>query len=147
MGPEWYQYMDYYAPELAPYIYYFDSFAELDTLLSSPTPLDTRDIRNRAPRAYADMVDTMLHGWAELFEDMGFRMLVDGKPRRVPSGVHKFRETVRESPAPKTVDEWKVAYKKLKEWKSQCLKDQNRIYDESRQLLSEDERRVKEGVE
>ncbi|KAJ3076734.1 hypothetical protein HDU98_000614 [Podochytrium sp. JEL0797] len=142
MGSEWPKYMDYYAPELSPHMYYFNSWDHLHQLLQQPT-LDTKHVRKSAPKAYKKIVTDMLHGWAELFEEMGYPVLVDGKPRTGASGIEKFTVPVRYA-QPKNVEEWKHTYERIKAWKSFERDQQIKIWEEKEKALEGMEKKVKE---
>ncbi|KAJ3295848.1 hypothetical protein HDU79_008200 [Rhizoclosmatium sp. JEL0117] len=71
--PEWSAYMDYYAPEFEPYLYYVDSFEDLKTLSSmSPQELDFKNVRVKGPEFYTEYRKEILGGWVGLFEEMGY---------------------------------------------------------------------------
>ncbi|KAJ3247648.1 hypothetical protein HDU77_008521 [Chytriomyces hyalinus] len=76
MVPNWHEYMDYYVPELNPYIYYFNSFDHLREILSSSKDLDTKNVRVTAPAAHNRITQDMFHGWADLFAEIGFPNLL-----------------------------------------------------------------------
>ncbi|KAJ3232407.1 hypothetical protein HDU81_002998 [Chytriomyces hyalinus] len=144
MGPNWHEYMDYYVPELSPYIYYFDSFDHLSQLLNSTETLDTKNVRENAPKAYETIREEMLHGWAELFAEMGFPdVKVDGKASTTAAtqSVKKFTIPIRYT-EPKDVNEWKLTYKQVKEWKHQ----QNVQFDQNKPKLNDLEREIKEAM-
>ncbi|KAI9350221.1 hypothetical protein BDR26DRAFT_891514 [Obelidium mucronatum] len=71
--PQWSAYMDYYDPLFAPYVYYFDSFVELQNMrLFSRDALDWKNVKEKGPEFYSKYRLSILEGWAELFRDMGF---------------------------------------------------------------------------
>ncbi|KAI8620638.1 hypothetical protein BC830DRAFT_470071 [Chytriomyces sp. MP71] len=129
-GDDWASYMDYYHPDLAPYLYYFDSWEHLQTLLSSPADIDTRNVRTAAPRAYRALVDTTVQGWARLFREMGFaNVTVDGAAVEAVGGGSV--DDVRLQPTlppgirvPRGYLEWKETYRgPLEVFKKTARKD------------------------
>ncbi|KAJ3404308.1 hypothetical protein CcCBS67573_g07141 [Chytriomyces confervae] len=81
--PAWSVYFDYYDPLFSQYIYYFDSFQELQELSMNTRQqnsqfedddeaLDWKGVRTRGPLFYAGYRETILEGWAEMFREMGF---------------------------------------------------------------------------
>ncbi|KAJ3071356.1 hypothetical protein HDU98_005452 [Podochytrium sp. JEL0797] len=122
-GPDtWHLHMDYYHPDLSPYIYYFTSFDHLHALLTSSTILDSRNVRVEAPKAYARLVEKGLHGWADMFAEMGWVVGVDGKKHVVGSGegtvvkAGLYKEGVV---PPKGEEEWEREWMRLDEWKGE----------------------------
>ncbi|KAI8830372.1 hypothetical protein BJ741DRAFT_619907 [Chytriomyces cf. hyalinus JEL632] len=81
--PAWSVYFDYYDPLFSQYIYFFDSFQELQELSMNTRQqnsqfedddeaLDWKGVRTRGPLFYAGYRETILEGWAEMFREMGF---------------------------------------------------------------------------
>ncbi|KAJ3408655.1 hypothetical protein HDU80_005004 [Chytriomyces hyalinus] len=72
--PPWSAYMDYYDPLFAPYVYYFDSFVELQNMRSfTRAELDWKNVAVEGPKFYNAYRDEILEGWASMFRDMGYR--------------------------------------------------------------------------
>ncbi|KAJ3083218.1 hypothetical protein HDU99_000299 [Rhizoclosmatium hyalinum] len=117
-GKDWYLYMDYYHPDISPYVYYFDSFEHLKELLTADV-LDTKNVRVEAPKVYKKLVDNIYHGWADLFNDMGYSVDVHGAPHVRGSGPKPFRVPVYDKSVaePKSEAEWRQAWKQLDQWK------------------------------
>ncbi|KAJ3061191.1 hypothetical protein HDU99_005640, partial [Rhizoclosmatium hyalinum] len=144
MGADWHQYMDYYVPEISPYVYYFNSWKELHEMLQKPVDkLDSKNVRETAPKAYKKIVDQMLNGWAELFEEMGFNVLVDGQPRTKETGILKFKVPTKYA-QPKDVEQWRHTYERIKAWKSFEREEQNKIWDRNEKALDGIEKKIKE---
>ncbi|KAJ3263635.1 hypothetical protein HDU77_010282 [Chytriomyces hyalinus] len=77
--PAWSAYMDYYAPEFAPYLYYVDSYEQLRNMSSmSAAELDSKSVRVEGPLFYAKYREEILGGWLELFRDMGYAYKLNG---------------------------------------------------------------------
>ncbi|KAJ3241856.1 hypothetical protein HDU81_009718 [Chytriomyces hyalinus] len=77
--PAWSAYMDYYAPEFAPYLYYVDSYEQLRNMSRmSATELDSKSVRVEGPLFYAKYREEILGGWLELFRDMGYAYKLNG---------------------------------------------------------------------
>ncbi|KAI8612301.1 hypothetical protein BC830DRAFT_1137339 [Chytriomyces sp. MP71] len=71
--PTWSAYMDYYDPLFAPYVYYFDSFVELQNMRDfTRQDLDWKNVSVKGPIFYNAYRDEILQSWAEMFRDMGF---------------------------------------------------------------------------
>ncbi|KAJ3401310.1 hypothetical protein HDU80_006130 [Chytriomyces hyalinus] len=109
-GDDWWKYMDYYSDDIAPYLYYFDSWDHLKKILTS-SEIDTKNVRARAPKAYAALVKESLNGWADIFSEIGFSLLVDGEEpgkgvpvfkSTLPSGIHAVSSD--------NVDDWRRVY-------------------------------------
>ncbi|KAJ3108033.1 hypothetical protein HK100_003489 [Physocladia obscura] len=121
-GKNWHIYMDYYNPDIAPYVYYFSSFDQLKAMLTSDTILDTKNVRVNAPKAYARLVSRTLHGWAQLFGEMGYSgITVDGIPTSPELGVAVFRAPVynHEISIPATEEAWDQEFRTLDTWRHQ----------------------------
>ncbi|KAJ3242325.1 hypothetical protein HDU81_005078 [Chytriomyces hyalinus] len=152
MGPNWHEYMDYYVPELSPYIYYFNSFDHLREILTSTKDLDTKNVRVTAPAAYERITQDMLHGWADLFAEMGFpNLLVDGKKRGSSAAaaytpIKKFSIPIR-GPTPADLNEWKAAYGAVKAWKVKQRDEQIQIWDDNQKKLTPFELEMKEAAQ
>ncbi|KAJ3247391.1 hypothetical protein HDU78_004365 [Chytriomyces hyalinus] len=140
-GDDWHKYMDYYAPEIAPFVYYFNSFNHLKSMLTSDAILDTKNVRESAPKAYKKLVDRMLHGWADLFDEMGYKVTVDGQIHTPGSGVEVTQAPLYSSSVskPATDAEWEKEFEKLMDWHETTR--QTRIYRarEVRGAMTEDE--------
>ncbi|KAI8610881.1 mannosyltransferase putative-domain-containing protein [Chytriomyces sp. MP71] len=110
--------MDYYNPDISPYVYYFNSFSQLKAMLTSDTVLDTKNVRENAPKAYKKLVARMLHGWADLFGEMGYNVTVDGEKHVPGSGVEVTTARLYDAaaPPPKEEGEWDEAFRRLNEW-------------------------------
>ncbi|KAJ3385929.1 hypothetical protein HDU80_000530, partial [Chytriomyces hyalinus] len=149
MGPNWHEYMDYYIPELNPYINYFNSFDHLREILSSSKDLDTKNVRVTAPAAYNRITQDMLYGWADLFAEIGFpNLLVDGK-KRIGSAytpIKKFSIPISVA-KPVNLNEWKAAYGAVKAWKVKQRDEQIRIWDENQKKLTPFELEMKEAAQ
>ncbi|KAJ3027071.1 UNVERIFIED_CONTAM: hypothetical protein HDU68_004554 [Siphonaria sp. JEL0065] len=119
-GDNWHLSMDYYSPDIAPYVYYFSSFDQLKAMLTSGTNLDTKNVRVEAPKAYKQLVAKMLHGWADLFGEMGYQLTVDGEKHVQGSGNPAFEAPMYDEKAvrPKTEEEWERSWRKLEEWRN-----------------------------
>ncbi|KAJ3060309.1 hypothetical protein HDU98_003714 [Podochytrium sp. JEL0797] len=82
--PEWSAYMDYYAPEFAPYLYYVDSYEALQAMsLQSPQELDSKNVRIKGPEFYSEYRETILAGWLGLFQEMGYAYKMNGKGAKI----------------------------------------------------------------
>ncbi|KAJ3223399.1 hypothetical protein HDU81_009209 [Chytriomyces hyalinus] len=69
--PQWSAYMDYYAPEFAPYLYYFGSWDELRVLASlDAQELDFRRVKEGAGAFYEDVRREGVKGWESLFGEI-----------------------------------------------------------------------------
>ncbi|KAI8837992.1 hypothetical protein BJ741DRAFT_648351 [Chytriomyces cf. hyalinus JEL632] len=109
-GNEWTKYNDYYCDDMKPFLYTFDSFPHLKQLLEQ-TPTDSRNLRKDGPVAYKKFIEAAVLGWADLFDELGFPMTVDGKPHVVGSGPTPYSEEMRGGiRVPKTESEWKSSY-------------------------------------
>ncbi|KAJ3283023.1 hypothetical protein HDU79_009460 [Rhizoclosmatium sp. JEL0117] len=119
-GEDWHLYMDYYAPDIAPYVYYFDSFDQLKAMLTSKGNLDTKNVRIEAPKAYKKLVNKMLHGWADLFGEMGYQVTVDGEPHTQGSGEPAFQVPLYSKKVLPPNDEraWEDEFRKLDQWRN-----------------------------
>ncbi|KAJ3096660.1 hypothetical protein HK100_005514 [Physocladia obscura] len=72
--PEWSAYMDYYAPEFAPYLYHVNSMEELQAMAAmTPTEMDYKNVRVNGPIFYAEYREQILGGWLAIFEEMGYK--------------------------------------------------------------------------
>ncbi|KAJ3235294.1 hypothetical protein HDU81_000645 [Chytriomyces hyalinus] len=127
-GDDWWKYMDYYSDDISPYIYYFDSWDHLSTLISSfASNPDPKNVREKAPKAYAQLVTKTIHGWADIFSGIGMNVTVDGE-RHVPG--REAGDLVVQPTLPdgfggyKTFVEWKAAYEgPLEVFKKTARKD------------------------
>ncbi|KAJ3249580.1 hypothetical protein HDU78_000107 [Chytriomyces hyalinus] len=64
---EWATYVDYYLPEFAPYIYYFDNYTELQTLSrATREKLDSKNVRVNGPKFYTEYRRDIYRGWEEV---------------------------------------------------------------------------------
>ncbi|KAJ3329394.1 hypothetical protein HDU76_007999 [Blyttiomyces sp. JEL0837] len=72
----WTNYMEYYNPIFKPYVYYFDSWEELATILREKTvdEIDVKNVRVNGPLFYKKIQQKTLESWAELFRDMGYEV-------------------------------------------------------------------------
>ncbi|KAJ3265810.1 hypothetical protein HDU77_003830 [Chytriomyces hyalinus] len=78
--PAWSAYMDYYAPEFAPFLYYVDSYEQLKNMSGmSAAELDSKNVRVEGPLFYAKYREEILGGWLELFRDMGYAYKMNGE--------------------------------------------------------------------
>ncbi|KAJ3023820.1 UNVERIFIED_CONTAM: hypothetical protein HDU68_008445 [Siphonaria sp. JEL0065] len=142
VGYTWPRYMDYYHPDVAPRVYYFDSFEHLKELLTMNETLDIKNVRTTAPLAFQKMVKDSLHGWADLFLEMGYEVTVDGEKHVNGTGPKKFLSPLyNTSMIPPTNEaEWHVEYKKSAEWRSEnrmvWLRESDRIYKNLSELES-----------
>ncbi|KAI8614657.1 hypothetical protein BC830DRAFT_1229576 [Chytriomyces sp. MP71] len=111
-GKNWTKYHDYYNDAMKAFLYYFDSFEELKTMLQKD--VDTRGLREKGPAAYKKIADETVYGWADMFLEMGFAHLsVDGEVYKGGRGVKVFREKLREGLQPVTEEsQWKAMYEK-----------------------------------
>ncbi|KAJ3394550.1 hypothetical protein HDU84_007724 [Entophlyctis sp. JEL0112] len=145
MGPDWYRHMDYFIPEFSPYVQYFNSFEHLKEILEDPQFESKSRIRKTAPIMYQNVVTDVLNGWAELFEEMGFKVLVDGKPRREVSGIQKFSVPAK-YPQPADINGWKVLYQQIKSWKEAQREEQNMIWEENEKKLTNLQQKIKQAA-
>ncbi|KAJ3377501.1 hypothetical protein HDU84_008577 [Entophlyctis sp. JEL0112] len=117
-GDNWHLAMDYYNPDIAPYVYYF----QIKAMLTSDAELDSKNVRENAPKAYQKLVKKMLHGWADLFGEMGFTgITVDGEKHEPGMGVQVFRAPLYdpESKFPTTEAEYETSADKLDQWRQE----------------------------
>ncbi|KAJ3064658.1 hypothetical protein HDU98_011952 [Podochytrium sp. JEL0797] len=71
--PAWSAYMDYYDPLFAPYVYYFDSFVELQQMRGATREeLDWKDVGRKGVVFYEGYRRGVMEGWAGLVRDMGW---------------------------------------------------------------------------
>ncbi|KAJ3398659.1 hypothetical protein HDU80_008696 [Chytriomyces hyalinus] len=127
-GDDWWKYMDYYSDDISPYIYYFDSWDHLSVLISSfASNPDPKNVRERAPKAYAQLVTKTIHGWADIFSGIGMNVTVDGQTH-VPG--REASDLVVQPTLPdgfggyNTFAEWKTAYEgPLEVFKKTARKD------------------------
>ncbi|KAI8827710.1 hypothetical protein BJ741DRAFT_629096 [Chytriomyces cf. hyalinus JEL632] len=69
--PQWSAYMDYYAPEFAPYLYYFGSWEELRELASLDAwELDSRRVAEGRGMFYEHVRRDTVKGWESLFGEI-----------------------------------------------------------------------------
>ncbi|KAJ3237479.1 hypothetical protein HDU81_009423 [Chytriomyces hyalinus] len=124
-GPDWTRHMDYYHPDLSPYLYYFDSWEHLREQLSAPNP-DTKNVRINAPIYYESIRLKTLSGWANLFGSVGFSVLVDERPpQQPPSPLYKASLPSVIKKRPSDLKSYESAYATLREWKDKC----NELYN------------------
>ncbi|KAI8832417.1 mannosyltransferase putative-domain-containing protein [Chytriomyces cf. hyalinus JEL632] len=128
-GPGWARHMDYYHPDLSPYLYYFDSWEHLREQLSAPNP-DPKNVRINAPMYYENIRLKTLSGWANLFGSFGFTVLVDGKPpQQPPSPLYKASLPSIIKKRPSDLKAYEHAYLTLRKWKDTC----NELYNSMRE--------------
>ncbi|KAJ3329395.1 hypothetical protein HDU76_008000 [Blyttiomyces sp. JEL0837] len=70
----WTEYVENYSSFFEPYVYYFDSVAELAEIIreKSADEIDTKNVRKNGPLFYAKITQQSLQSWATLFRDMGY---------------------------------------------------------------------------
>ncbi|KAJ3128741.1 hypothetical protein HK100_009012 [Physocladia obscura] len=108
-GDNWHMYMDYYHPDISPY-----------SMLINDENLDTKNVRVNGPKAYAKLVTQTLHGWAQLFHEMGYKEItVDGLLSTPELGAPVFHATLHNNKviAPTAEYEWEKEYQSLKIWR------------------------------
>ncbi|KAJ3025625.1 UNVERIFIED_CONTAM: hypothetical protein HDU68_006935 [Siphonaria sp. JEL0065] len=125
IGKTWPQYMDYYHPDVSPHVYYFDSFDHLKNLVASNKTLDTKNVRTSAPLAFQKMVKDSLRGWADLFYEMGYEVIVDGEKHINGTGPRKFRSPLYNTTfiPPSNEVEWSEEYTKSVAWREKSRMD------------------------
>ncbi|KAI9350222.1 hypothetical protein BDR26DRAFT_852046 [Obelidium mucronatum] len=82
--PEWSAYMDYYAPEFAPYVYHVNSYQELQNMSTmSAQEVDSKNVRVNGPVFYGEYRERILAGWLGLFQDMGYAYKMNGSGAKI----------------------------------------------------------------
>ncbi|KAI8614033.1 hypothetical protein BC830DRAFT_415944 [Chytriomyces sp. MP71] len=74
----WTELSDFHRKEFEPFVYYFDSFAELAELIRRPVEeFDWKNVRVEGPKYYAKVRKQSIAAWAAMFKQMGYRRLRD----------------------------------------------------------------------
>ncbi|KAJ3130938.1 hypothetical protein HK100_007137 [Physocladia obscura] len=69
----WTDIVDFYNSEFSPFVYYFDSFAELADLINKPwDEFDYKNVREEGPKYYASVRKQSLATWVSMFHQMGY---------------------------------------------------------------------------
>ena len=72
-SPAWSEYMDYYRTEFRPFVYYFDSWHQLQWMANIPfEQFDYKNVRENGPLFYKKLRAEILSEWAKLFQEMGY---------------------------------------------------------------------------
>ncbi|KAI8618499.1 hypothetical protein BC830DRAFT_1108573 [Chytriomyces sp. MP71] len=106
----WQKFHDYYSADIAPMIYYFDSFTHLARLLKSKV-IDNRGLRASNPDKFKTLSEHSVRGWADIFHEAGFPVQVDGARHLYGTGPKVYREPLSASvTAPQKKEDWKMEY-------------------------------------
>ncbi|KAJ3128742.1 hypothetical protein HK100_009013 [Physocladia obscura] len=110
-GDNWHMYMDYYHPDISPY-----------SMLINDENLDTKNVRVNGPKAYAKLVTQTLHGWAQLFDEMGFPGIIVDNNSSTASGpdVDVYRAPLYKDGinAPTSEESWEQEFRALEAWRN-----------------------------
>jgi hypothetical protein len=70
------KYVEYYHPDFAPYLTYFNNFTHLKELIEGPeSQLDPLGNRKRVAEMYKEVGQQNLKAWKELFWGMGYKLV------------------------------------------------------------------------
>ncbi|KAI8614041.1 hypothetical protein BC830DRAFT_416550 [Chytriomyces sp. MP71] len=70
----WTELSDFHRKEFEPFVYYFDSFAELAEMIRTPAEVfDWKNVRVEGPRYYARVKKQSLRTWGGIFEEMAYK--------------------------------------------------------------------------
>ncbi|KAJ3065944.1 hypothetical protein HDU98_010710 [Podochytrium sp. JEL0797] len=76
----WSELSDFYRKEFEPFVYYFDSFKELEELINKPyAEFDYKNVRVEGPKFYAKIREESMRTWVGMFTEMGFSVHDFGK--------------------------------------------------------------------
>ncbi|KAJ3063689.1 hypothetical protein HDU98_000520 [Podochytrium sp. JEL0797] len=69
----WSELSDFYRKEFEPFVYYFDSFKELEELINKPyEDFDYKNVRVDGPKFYSKIREESMQTWVGMFTEMGF---------------------------------------------------------------------------